>query len=55
MLKTSKKELTLVLAFVLVYSTMTECTIEAFDSSTQKLGFVLVPDKDITRFRMAIR
>lgn len=49
MLKTSKKVLSVVLALVLVLSTLTVCSFAAFDSSTQKLGFVLVPDKDITK------
>lgn len=49
MLKTSKKVLSVVLALVLVLSTLTVCSFAAFDSSTQKLGFVLVPDKDLTK------
>lgn len=49
MLKTSKKVLCVVLALVLVLSTLTVCSFAAFDSSTQKLGFVLVPDKDLTK------
>ena len=49
MLKTSKKVLSVVLALALVLSTLTVCSFAAFDSSTQKLGFVLVPDKDITK------
>ena len=49
MLKTRKKVLSVVLALVLVLSTLTVCSFAAFDSSTQKLGFVLVPDKDITK------
>lgn len=49
MLKTSKKVISVVLALVLVLSTLTVCSFAAFDSSTQKLGFVLVPDKDITK------
>lgn len=49
MLKTSKKVLSVVLALVLVLSTLTVCSFAVFDSSTQKLGFVLVPDKDITK------
>lgn len=49
MLKTSKKVLSVVIALVLVLSTLTVCSFAAFDSSTQKLGFVLVPDKDITK------
>lgn len=49
MLKTSKKVLSVVLALGLVLSTLTVCSFAAFDSSTQKLGFVLVPDKDITK------
>lgn len=49
MLKTSKKVLSVVLTLVLVLSTLTVCSFAAFDSSTQKLGFVLVPDKDITK------
>lgn len=49
MLKTSKKVLSVVLALVLVLSTLTVCSFAAFDSSTQKLGFILVPDKDLTK------
>lgn len=49
MLKTSKKVLCVVLALVLVLSTLTVCSFAAFDPSTQKLGFVLVPDKDLTK------
>ncbi len=49
MLKTSKKVLSVVLALVLVLSTLTVCSFAAFDPSTQKLGFVLVPDKDLTK------
>jgi hypothetical protein len=49
MLKTSKKVLSVVLALVLVLSTLTVCSFAAFDSSTQKLGFILVPNKDLTK------
>lgn len=48
MLKTSKKVLSIVLALVLVFSTAV-CAFAAFDPSTQKIGFVLVPDKDLTK------
>ena len=48
MLKTSKKVLSVVLALVLVLSTLTVCSFAAFDSSTLKIFFVLVGDKDIT-------
>lgn len=49
MLKTSKKILSVVLALVLVLSTLTICSFAAFDPSTQKIAFVLVPDKDLTK------
>lgn len=48
MLKTSKKVLSIVLALVLVFST-TVCAFAAFDASSQILGLVLVPDKDLTK------
>ncbi len=51
MLKTSKKILSVVLALVLVLSTLTICSFAAFDPSTQKIGFVLVPDKDLTKVK----
>lgn len=49
MLKTSKKVLSIVLALVLVFSTMAVCASAAFDAETQVIGFVLVPDKDVTK------
>ena len=48
MLKTSKKVLSIVLALVLVFSTAV-CAFAAFDASSQTLGLVLVPDKDLTK------
>lgn len=49
MLKTSKKVISIILAVVLAFSVMSVAAFAAFDSSTQKLGLVLVPDKDLTK------
>lgn len=49
MLKTSKKVVSIILAVVLAFSVMSVAAFAAFDSSTQKLGLVLVPDKDLTK------
>lgn len=49
MLKTSKKVISIILAVVLAFSVMSVAAFAAFDSSTQKLGLILVPDKDLTK------
>lgn len=49
MLKTGKKVISIVLAVVLALSVMSVAAFAAFDPSTQKLGLVLVPDKDLTK------
>lgn len=49
MLKTGKKVISIVLAVVLALSVMSVAAFAAFDPSTQTLGLVLVPDKDLTK------
>ncbi len=49
MLKTSKKVISIILAVVLAFSVMSVAAFAAFDPSTQTLGLVLVPDKDLTK------
>lgn len=49
MLKTSKKIVSIMLAIVLVLSTVAVSAFAAFDPSTQTIGFVIVPDKDLTK------
>ncbi len=49
MLKTSKKIVSVVLALVMVCSALSVMAFAAFDPASQTLGFVLVPDKDLTK------
>lgn len=49
MLKTGKKVISIVLAVVLALSVMSVAAFAAFDPSTQTLGLILVPDKDLTK------
>lgn len=47
--KTSKKILSLVIAVALMLGVVSIGAYAAFDPATQKIGFVLIPDKDITK------